>query len=238
MLALAIPIAFNRGMANTLTDSVEGMDYRQLGSSDLRVSEISLGSWLTYGGGVERAQAEACVAKAFEGRDQLHRYGKRLRARQSGGVPRRGAGRPPPRVLHPRDEAVRRDVRHRSRSLTRAGAEADRRVSRAAAHGPRRSLSMPPLRLGHAARGDDAGADGRRQGGQGALPRLQRVAPGQDQRGPRAAGSGDVRVESAAVLNAVAARAGALRALRAARHLPDRVVATRTGRAHGQVQAR
>jgi aryl-alcohol dehydrogenase-like predicted oxidoreductase len=40
--------------------------YRQLGSSDLQVSEISLGSWLTYGGGVERARAEACVAKAFE----------------------------------------------------------------------------------------------------------------------------------------------------------------------------
>jgi 1-deoxyxylulose-5-phosphate synthase len=30
------------------------------------VSEIALGSWLTYGGGVEREQAEACVAKAFE----------------------------------------------------------------------------------------------------------------------------------------------------------------------------
>jgi aryl-alcohol dehydrogenase-like predicted oxidoreductase len=43
-----------------------GVRYRQLGSSDLHVSEISLGSWLTYGGGVEREQAEACVAKAFE----------------------------------------------------------------------------------------------------------------------------------------------------------------------------
>jgi 1-deoxyxylulose-5-phosphate synthase len=42
------------------------MRYRRLGSSDLEVSEISLGSWLTYGGGVERANAEACVAKAFE----------------------------------------------------------------------------------------------------------------------------------------------------------------------------
>jgi 1-deoxyxylulose-5-phosphate synthase len=42
------------------------MRYRHLGSSDLHVSEISLGSWLTYGGGVERAAAEACVAKAFE----------------------------------------------------------------------------------------------------------------------------------------------------------------------------
>ena len=42
------------------------MEYRRLGSSDLEVSEISLGSWLTYGGGVERDEAEACVAKAFE----------------------------------------------------------------------------------------------------------------------------------------------------------------------------
>jgi aryl-alcohol dehydrogenase-like predicted oxidoreductase len=40
--------------------------YRRLGSSDLEVSEISLGSWLTFGGGISNAQAEACVAKAFE----------------------------------------------------------------------------------------------------------------------------------------------------------------------------
>jgi 1-deoxyxylulose-5-phosphate synthase len=42
------------------------MRYRRLGSSDLEISEISLGSWLTYGGGVAREQAEACVAKAFD----------------------------------------------------------------------------------------------------------------------------------------------------------------------------
>jgi 1-deoxyxylulose-5-phosphate synthase len=42
------------------------MRRRQLGSSDLMVSEISLGSWLTYGGGIGRERAEACVAKAFE----------------------------------------------------------------------------------------------------------------------------------------------------------------------------
>jgi 1-deoxyxylulose-5-phosphate synthase len=43
------------------------MRYRRLGSSELDVSEISLGSWLTYGGGgVARERAEACVAKAFE----------------------------------------------------------------------------------------------------------------------------------------------------------------------------
>src|SRR5919202_2423580 len=42
------------------------MRYRRLGNSDLEVSEISLGSWLTYGGGVERERAEACVARAFD----------------------------------------------------------------------------------------------------------------------------------------------------------------------------
>ncbi|HEY2372499.1 MAG TPA: aldo/keto reductase family protein [Gaiellaceae bacterium] len=42
------------------------MRHRQLGSSDLQVSEVALGSWLTYGGGVDSSQAEACVAKAFE----------------------------------------------------------------------------------------------------------------------------------------------------------------------------
>jgi aryl-alcohol dehydrogenase-like predicted oxidoreductase len=43
-----------------------GMKFRQLGSSALRVSEVSLGSWLTYGGGVERAQAAACVRQALD----------------------------------------------------------------------------------------------------------------------------------------------------------------------------
>ena len=42
------------------------MEYRQLGDSDLRVSEICLGSWLTYGGGVADREAEACVDAAFD----------------------------------------------------------------------------------------------------------------------------------------------------------------------------
>jgi len=42
------------------------MRYRRLGSSDLEVSEIALGSWLTYGGGVGRDEAVACVERAFE----------------------------------------------------------------------------------------------------------------------------------------------------------------------------
>lgn len=42
------------------------MKYRQLGNSELNISEIILGSWLTYGGGVERQKAEACIHKAFD----------------------------------------------------------------------------------------------------------------------------------------------------------------------------
>ena len=42
------------------------MRYRKLGTTDLEVSEISLGSWLTYSGGVTREQSEACVRAAFE----------------------------------------------------------------------------------------------------------------------------------------------------------------------------
>jgi aryl-alcohol dehydrogenase-like predicted oxidoreductase len=41
------------------------MRYRRLGSSDLEVSEIALGSWLTYGGGVPDDRARECVEAAF-----------------------------------------------------------------------------------------------------------------------------------------------------------------------------
>src|SRR5436190_2922208 len=66
MSLATMPMAFNCGIARTLTVTVETMRYRQLGSSDLQVSEISLGSWMTYGGAIPREQAEAWVAKAFE----------------------------------------------------------------------------------------------------------------------------------------------------------------------------
>lgn len=42
------------------------MEYRQLGNSALSVSEIALGSWLTYSGGVPREQAIACIRRALD----------------------------------------------------------------------------------------------------------------------------------------------------------------------------
>jgi aryl-alcohol dehydrogenase-like predicted oxidoreductase len=42
------------------------MEQRKLGDSNLDVSVIALGSWLTYSGGIAREQTEACTRAAFD----------------------------------------------------------------------------------------------------------------------------------------------------------------------------
>jgi 1-deoxyxylulose-5-phosphate synthase len=42
------------------------MEHRRLGTSDLTVSTVALGSWLTYGAGVSREQTEACTRAAMD----------------------------------------------------------------------------------------------------------------------------------------------------------------------------
>src|SRR3954447_5563370 len=42
------------------------MDFRYLGNSGLKVSEISYGNWLTHGSQVENEQAKACVRAALD----------------------------------------------------------------------------------------------------------------------------------------------------------------------------
>ena len=42
------------------------MHYRNLGTSNMMVSEIALGSWLTYSGGVEKEHSIACVRRALD----------------------------------------------------------------------------------------------------------------------------------------------------------------------------
>src|SRR3954468_7527866 len=60
-------ISRERGRAAPAVNSarMRPMKYRKLGYSDLEVSEISLGSWLTYGVGVEADKARACLDEAF-----------------------------------------------------------------------------------------------------------------------------------------------------------------------------
>ena len=79
------------------------MEYRTLGSSDLHISEISLGSWLTYSGGVSRERTEACTRAAFDAGinffDTANVYGRGAaeQAGPGGGTApasRRPAGRP------------------------------------------------------------------------------------------------------------------------------------------------
>src|SRR5689334_19806998 len=42
------------------------MNYRNLGRTGLKVSEISLGSWTTYGGSVDESDAVAIIRRGFE----------------------------------------------------------------------------------------------------------------------------------------------------------------------------
>ena len=95
------------------------MKYRKLGASDLQVSEISLGSWLTYGVGVERDSATACVDKAFDLGinfiDTANVYGRGAAESVLGELL---AGRPRD-SLRAGDQGVRPDERHRPGPLAR-----------------------------------------------------------------------------------------------------------------------
>ena len=42
------------------------MEYRNVGNTGLKISEISLGAWLTYGGSVEKEEAKKCITAALE----------------------------------------------------------------------------------------------------------------------------------------------------------------------------
>ena len=53
-------------LADTALGRVRRVKFRKLGDSDIEVSEISLGSWLTYGGGVGQEHTEACTRAACD----------------------------------------------------------------------------------------------------------------------------------------------------------------------------
>src|SRR5207237_5445283 len=46
--------------------TINTMNYRRLGQSWLKVSELSFGSWVTYGNQLGEAAARECMAAAFD----------------------------------------------------------------------------------------------------------------------------------------------------------------------------
>jgi aryl-alcohol dehydrogenase-like predicted oxidoreductase len=54
------------GPLRRLLEAAACVSARKLGRSDVEVSEIALGSWLTYGVGVGKQAAHACVDRAFD----------------------------------------------------------------------------------------------------------------------------------------------------------------------------
>ena len=113
------------------------MNYRKLGSSDLEVSEIALGSWLTYSGG-DRVGADARLhGRGVRGGlnffDTANAYGRGAAESAWGEI----LSSRPARLLHPRDEGVGADVGRprRPRPVCRADRQADRRVARSG-YGP------------------------------------------------------------------------------------------------------
>ena len=42
------------------------MEYRQLGKHGVRVSELCLGSWLTYGAAKDESVARECIEAAYD----------------------------------------------------------------------------------------------------------------------------------------------------------------------------
>ena len=122
------------------------MNYRRLGDSDLEVSEISLGSWLTYSGGVEREQPRPAPRPPSRP------------ASTSSTPPTSTAPAPPRRPGARSSPATTRDsyvlatkvyfpMSETDRGLSaRADPQADRRLAGAPADRPRRPLPVPPLR--------------------------------------------------------------------------------------------
>jgi aryl-alcohol dehydrogenase-like predicted oxidoreductase len=72
------------------------MNYRRLGSAGLRVSELSLGAWVTYGGQVGEDAALKCMSAAYDAGvnffDNAEAYANGNAERVMGNVIKRWAG--------------------------------------------------------------------------------------------------------------------------------------------------
>ena len=215
------------------------MKYRKLGASDLEVSEISLGSWLTYGVGVARENAVACVDRAFELGinfiDTANVYGRGAAETFLGEALAR----------RPRDSYILATKLYFPMSATDSG------LSRAQI-AKQIDASLQRLRIDHVdlyqCHRYDSGTPIEEtmqalskvvRDGKARYIGFSEWSPRQIEGAFAVVGSGTLRLKPAAILAALAqARGGGHSLLRGQGDFPDRLVAAGAGRAVGQVRAR
>ena len=187
------------------------MNYRRLGASGLKVSELSFGSWVTYGNQMGTDVARECMAAAYDAGvnffDNAEVYAKGQSETIMGEVLKKMGWRRSSYIVSTKFYwgTARRPEReeHAESQVPDAG---DRRVARALRARLRRSRVLPPRRSRHADRGDrprDARHDRR---GQGALLGHVGVERSRDHGGvadrrpasPAQAGDGAAAVQPAA----------------------------------------
>ena len=169
------------------------VEYTRLGLSGLKVSRIALGC-MSFGDtsrgfnewALDDEAAEPIFRQAMDLGDHVLGHRERIRLRHLGGDRRASrqevqpAGR---RRLG--NEGLLPDAPRARRvgAVAQGDPGADRRIPDPAGHRLRRPLPDPPLRRGHAGRGDDGGAPRRGQGRQGAVTWGPRpCGPGSSQR--------------------------------------------------------
>ena len=177
--------ALRRLTGGSRRPNVAAMEYRFLGRSGLKISELTYGNWITHGSQVENDVATACVRAALDAGittfDTADVYANTA-AEEVLGAALAGRAARGPGDLHQGLLADRPGRPERLGPVAQAHPGVDQRLAAAAADRLRRPLPGPPLRPRDAARGDDAGVRRRRPGRQGALHRRQRVDGGADPR--------------------------------------------------------
>ena len=151
----------------SFTDSFIGknMQYRRLGRSGLQVSELSLGSWVTYHNQVDTGAATEMLAAAMDAGvnffDNAEVYAKRAeRGRDGRGL--QGA-EVAAAELHRLDQVLLGPLARRQHRQPEGHAEpqvpdaGDRRLAAAPRARLRRPRLLPPSRPAHADRGNGAG---------------------------------------------------------------------------------
>ena len=66
MTAFTLSPPVRIGLFKILIQELSAMDYRLLGKSGLKISAISLGSWITFGQSVDDTATEACMTAAYD----------------------------------------------------------------------------------------------------------------------------------------------------------------------------